>query len=250
MTRFASIFSLCILISFAATALAQSRQSSSCPCPDQRTISVSATGTATANADLAVVHVGYRVYGQDSAAAYAAASRTSNAIMKALLALGVHQSAIESTSQSLQQTQPYELQQYPAGSRERRDHAFRVVQGWTVRVRPADAAAALNAAVNAGANDSGSIDWEMRDKNTLEARAAAQAAIHARAIAEQIAASMNVHIARLDSLQENQPGSPTPLRTNILMAGMARAAQQTQPLAISSRRIQASVTVSAVFAIQ
>lgn len=246
MTRLASILSLCALISFTASALAQTRQH----CPDRRTISVSATGTATADADLAVIHVGYRVYGPDAAAAYAAASQTSNAIMKALLAFGVEKNAIESTSQSLQQTQPYEVQQYPAGSRERRDHAFHVAQGWTIRVKPADAAAALNAAINAGANDSGSIDWEMRDENALEAKAAAQAAIHARAIAEQIAASMNVHITQLQSLQENQPGGPILMRSNIAMAGLARPKQEAQPLAISSRRIQASITVSAVFAIQ
>ncbi|MFP5227856.1 MAG: SIMPL domain-containing protein [Acidobacteriota bacterium] len=246
MKKFALLFAICALASFPAAGLGQSAKQ----CPRERTISVSATGTASADADLAVVHVGYHVYGADAAAAYASASRTSNAIMKALTGFGVASDAIESSNQSLQQTQIYELNQYPQGSSERRDHAFQAVQSWTVRVAPSKAAGALNAAVNAGANDSGSIDWEMKDESALEAKAAAQAAANARAIAQQIAARMDVRITQLESLQENQPGRPVPLRLNAMMAGMARPEAQTPPLAINARKIRATVTVSAVFAIQ
>ncbi len=63
-----------------------SRASAQCTqnCPERRTISVTAMGSVTADADLAIVRVGYKLYGPDAKSAYASASETSNAIMQAL----------------------------------------------------------------------------------------------------------------------------------------------------------------------
>lgn len=73
-------------------------------CPERRTISITGTGKVTADADLAIVRVGYKLYGADAKIAYASATATSNAIMKALTDSGVPKDAIESTSQVLQHT--------------------------------------------------------------------------------------------------------------------------------------------------
>ena len=67
-------------------------------------------------------------------------------------------SAIESTSQVLQHTPPYEIQQIQDGA-ERVRREFTVVQGWVIRTKPEDASKVLNTAINAGANESGWIEW-------------------------------------------------------------------------------------------
>ena len=97
-------------------------------CPLRRTISVNGTALVTADADLAIVRVGYKLYAPDAGSAYASAIETSNAVMQALTASGVPRSAIESTSQVLQRTQPYEIQQYPVDSQTRAQREFTVVQ--------------------------------------------------------------------------------------------------------------------------
>ena len=90
-------------------------------CPDKRTISVTGVGRVTADADLAVVRVGYKLYGADAKTIYATATQTSNEIMNALTHSGVAKNAIESTSQVLQHTELYEFQQFPVNSDEWRN---------------------------------------------------------------------------------------------------------------------------------
>ncbi len=238
--------SMCSLV-----ALAQCNQN----CPERRTLSVSATGTVTAEADLAIVRVGYKLFGADAKSAYAEASDTSNAIMQALISSGIAKTAIESSSQVIQHTQPYELQQLPFGSEDRSRRQFTVAQSWTIRVRPDEASKALNTAINAGANESGWIEWNVSDPNVLEAQASAKALSNARTIAEQMVQKSDVHLGHLVSASENQ----SPINMNRPINGAIAGAlggigmgqgSPTQPLAVSSRRIEYTVSLYAVFAIE
>jgi uncharacterized protein len=228
-------------------------------CPERRTISVSGSAEAAADADLAVVRVGYKLYGPDAKAAYATALDTSNAIMQALTGSGIQKSAIESTSQVLQHTQPFEVQQFPMNSEERTHRQFTVTQSWTVRVKPDAASSALNTAIEAGANESGWIQWIVSDPITQEAQATAQAVANARKIAEQIAQKSGVRLGALVSVNENQ--EPWSMNGQMAMdsiswgmgnGGMIAGAVPggNQQLAINSRRVQFRTTVFAVFAIE
>ena len=68
---------------------------------DNRTIAITTTDEAEAVADRAAVSIGYTVYGTDQNGTYARASKTSNAIMKALKDGGIRADAIESRDQNL-----------------------------------------------------------------------------------------------------------------------------------------------------
>jgi hypothetical protein len=217
-------------------------------CVDRRTISVNASATATADADLAIVRVGYRLYGPDARTVYASASETSNAIMQALTGSGVPKSAIESTSQVLQHTPPYEIQQIQDGA-ERARREFTVVQGWVIRTKPEDAPKMLNTAINAGANESGWIEWVAEKQNLLEAQASAAALANARVIAEQMAQKLNVRLGQLVSAIENQQQPSVNGHGPVASAG-ALGQSGTQPLAINSRRVECDITMSAIFAIE
>ena len=214
---------------------------------DNRTIAVTASETATGDADTAIVHIGFQAFGPDEKTAYANGSRISNAIAKALADAGVPKKDIESQQQNLTHVQPYETQNLPADQRAQRQ--FTVTQTWDVKTKADDAANILNVAVNAGANQSGNIDWSIADEKALEAQAAGKALTRARAIAEQMASGLGAKLGWLIFASNEAPARPiTPLARVAPMMAM-KAEATTPPLAINPRKVTQSATVYAVFAI-
>lgn len=211
---------------------------------ENRTIAVTATDKATAMADTATVHVGFIDYGPDSASAYATGSRISNAIMDALTGAGIPKDSIESENQNVSPVQPYQVEKL--SSAERAQRQFQVTQSWTVRVPANDAAKTLDLAVKAGANQSGQIDWSLKNEDALQAEAAAKALKRARAQAEQMAQSLNAKLGAL--LYASNQVEAVPVRP-LMMSAMAKAAEPA-PLAINPRQIEKTATVYAVFAIE
>ena len=126
-TRFLMVASVCGLL--AATVSAQQIQINK----DNRTIAITATDTANAMADTATVHVGFVAYAADAESAYAKGSKTSNSIMGALTTKGVAKTDIQSESQSVAETQQYELDKLPPAEQAQR--RFQVRQTWTVQTK-------------------------------------------------------------------------------------------------------------------
>lgn len=250
--------------------IAWSQSSQNCcnqSCPERRTLSVTGTAQVTSDADLAVVRVGYRIYSADAKSVYDQATEVSNAIMNTLVAAGIPKASIESTSQVLQRTPPYELGQVPNPRNEEqiKERQFTATQSWTIRVKPDQAAKALDTAVAAGANESGWIQWIVEDPSALQAQASADAVANARKVAEQIAAKSGVRLGQLVSVNQNQGamaypgagivsygggggGSAFGMGDAVMMAGSSPG--MNQQLAINSRRVEFRALVYAVFAIE
>lgn len=215
---------------------------------DNRTIAVTASDKATADADLAVVHIGFQVFGPDQQSTYASGSTISNAIMDALKKSGVPETSIESENQNLA---PNNYHDQRESEMERAKKQFVLNQSWTVKTKPDDAAKVLHTAVEAGANQSGQIDWQYQDMNGLQARAAAAALAKAQIIAQQMAQGLNVKLAGLIYASNQAPESPVrPLQMYAKLQAAPMAANALAPLAINPRQIEESATVYAVFAIQ
>jgi uncharacterized protein len=214
---------------------------------DNRTIAITATDNIIAMADAASVHIGFIAYGPDSDSAYANGSRTSNAIVKALTAAGVASEDIESENQNVSPVQDYQVDKLtPAEKAQRR---FQVTQSWTVRTAASSAAKVLDLAVKAGANQSGQIDWSLKDENATQAEAAAKALQRARTQAEQMAKSLDARLgALLYASNETQAQSIRPMARMAVASPMAM--KEVEPLAINPRRIEKTATVYAVFAIE
>ncbi len=230
-------------VAVAATASSQTIQVNK----DNRTIAITATDKVIVMADTATVHIGFITYGPDSDAAYATGSRLSNAIIKALTAAGVPNDTIESENQNVSPVQDYQIDKLTPAEKAQRK--FQVVQSWTVRTNAADAAKTLDLAVKAGANQSGQIDWSLKDENAPQAEAAAKALQRARTVASEMAAGMNVKLgALIYASNETQAEPIRPMMQAMASASMAAAAPP--PLAINPRRIEKSATVYAVFAIE
>ena len=216
---------------------------------DNRTIAITATDRVIVMADTATVHIGFIAYGPDKDAAYAAGSAASNGIIKALTAAGVPNDAIESENQSVSPVQEYQVDKLtPAEKAQRR---FQVTQSWTIRANAADAAKILDLAVRAGANQSGQIEWSLKDENAPQAEAAAKALQRARTVAGEMAAGMNVKLGALIYASNETEAEPVRPLMKAMNSAMAPApAPPPPPLAINPRRIEKSATVYAVFAIE
>src|SRR6201996_8770446 len=235
-------FALCATF-LAMTAPAQTIQVSK----ENRTIAITATDKVIALADIATLHIGFIAYGPDSESAYAAGSRTSNAIVKALTAAGVPNDSIESENQNVSPVQEYQIDKLTPA--EKAQHKFQVTQSWTVRTNADDAAKVLDLAVKAGANQSGQIDWSLKDENASQSEAASKALQRARTVATEMAKGLNVRLgALLYASNETQAEPPRPVMR--AMAASPMAMDKVQPLAVSPRQIEKSATVYAVFAIE
>lgn len=230
-----------LLNGFAVPTLAQSIQVNK----ENRTISITATERVSTMADVAVVHVGFIVYGRDKDSAYNAGTQTSGAIIKALGGAGISADAIESDNQALAPVQNFQVERLsPAELANRR---FQVQQSWLVRTTPADVAHVLDIAVLAGANQSGQIDWALKDENAAGADAAARALQRARSVASQMAQGLNARLGEL--LYASNESESSTVRPVPMMA-MHKAADASEPLAINPRRIEKTATVRAIFAIE
>jgi uncharacterized protein YggE len=218
---------------------------------ENRTIAITATTSVTAMADTATVHIGYIVYGPDSDWAYATGSRISHAIIDALTGADVPADAIESANQNISPVQDYQNEKLTAAERAQRK--FQVTQAWTVRTSAEDASKVLGVAVKAGANQSGQVDWGLKDENGPQAEAAAKALQRARAVAGEMAKGLNARLGPLIyASNETQAAPPRPLAMAFTgrVASDEAKAEPAPPLSINPRRLEKSATVYAIFAIE
>ena len=217
---------------------------------DNRTIAITAQGEATQIADTATVRVGYLVYGANSQTAYANASKASNDIAAALSATGVAKDAIQSEDQGISPVEPFEQKDLPPAVAAQRQ--FKVQQSWNVKTTAAKATEVLDAAVKAGANSGGQIDWSVADKDGLHAKALQDALSRARAQAGTIATGLNAKLGGLVYASNEVPQhGPQPMMVNRIEAsGSTMAMSKVQPLAVNARKVSDSATVYAVFAIE
>jgi len=218
---------------------------------DNRTIAVTTQGEATQLADAATLHVGYLVYGPDSSAAYAAASKASNDIAAALAAAGVPKDAIQSEDQSIAPVEPFELKDLPPATQAQRQ--FKVQQSWSVKTTAAKASEVLDAAVKAGANSGGQIEWTVAEPEVLHAKAMQNALSHAQTQASTIAAGLNEKLGSLVYASNEPPPhgpGPLPLTRMQTMAAAPMEKENVKPLSVNARKISDSTTIYAVFAIE
>ena len=235
------------LVLFAATlpvaAIAQTSENPSIQInKDNRTISISATDHAEAEPDVADLHVGFTVYGSTLQDAYKAASDSSNGITKAMLDAGATRSEIQSQSQRVSRLSDYEI-------KTQKGMKFSVQQSWTVSVDPKNAALILDAAVQAGANQSGDINWRLKNNVALDGQAVRLATEHARALATELAKGLDVTLGKAlyatNSVSSNFIG-PRPM----MSFAKSSEAGAPAPLAIEAQRVQSTATVQIIYAIE
>ncbi|MGA3373613.1 MAG: SIMPL domain-containing protein [Terracidiphilus sp.] len=210
--------------------------------PANRTLTVSAEERVTADPEIAVLHIGFETKPSDAKTAYEAGAKTSNEIINALKQAGIPETSIRSESQHLDRV-------YSSA------HKFKLVQQWTVKTPPERAAEILDVAVDAGATDSGEIDWIVKDDKALEELALEKATERARENAAVLAKGMNVHLGALIYVTNeiSAPSNRLFLSQGAVAnnsGGFAMREEQRTPLAIEPRKVSRVAAVYAVFAIE
>jgi uncharacterized protein YggE len=244
--RFATFALLAAALPLAAQQIAISK--------DNKTIAINTSADASALADTAVVSIGFLSYGREFDATYADATSTSNAIIAELTTSGVPKNAIQSTDQSLAPLSPdsnEDKARYAQGIR------FQFSQGWQVTVAADQAARVVHLAIASGANNSGNIDWQLKNDDALQAEAAQKALQHAREVASRMAQGLGAKLGALIYASNQTP--PSGIFANLGFGNLQLSTQSSamsvrmrnlKPLAISPERITKSATVCAVFAIE
>jgi uncharacterized protein YggE len=242
------LFTAITLATLVPLAVAQSVQGPTLPInKDNRTISVSATDHAEADPDVADIHIGYTAYGATLQAAYKAGSDSSNSIVKAMLGAGAKQAEIQSSNQRVSRLNDYEIKQ-------QKGQRYSVEQSWTVSVDPKIAALILDAAVQAGANQSGEITWRMKNSIVLDAEAIHSATERAKAMAAELAKSMGATLGRplyaTNTVNGNLMLSSGVMNFAALSPGVAADRIAPAPLAIQAQRVDRTATVQIIYSIE
>jgi uncharacterized protein YggE len=214
---------------------------------ENRTVAVTVTDEAEALADVAVVSIGFHIYGTDQTQTYAEGTRVSNAVMDAVRSAGIKPEAIVSRNQNLSEIDDNDKARYAKGIR------FEFSQGWAVTVPAASAAETIHAAVLAGANDSGGIEWRLKNSDALEDAAAEKALGHARELAGKMVRGLGGKLGPLVYASNQAPGrmfGGVQLQTESASAMISARKVNLKPLAISPDRMSRSATVYAVFAVE
>jgi uncharacterized protein YggE len=222
---------------------------------DNKTIAISSTDEASAVADIAAISIGYEIFGPDAATAQTNAGQLSHAIMDALHKAGVEDKDIESKNQSLYRNAQFGEKESEA---QRAQRQFVFQQSWEVVASPKDAAMVIKLAQDAGANQSGNIEWRLTDRKTLQAQAGANALVKAHAIASQMADGLHVKFGQLIYASNEVPEARISFAKPKLLngygagvgGGMGGGGYITLPLEIHPQAIKEQATVYAVFSIE
>jgi uncharacterized protein YggE len=220
---------------------------------DNKTVAISTTDEATQVADIAAITIGFEVFGPESQGTYADGGKLSRAILDALHKAGVKDESIESTAQTLQRNTDFDDKDKPE-DRIKRRFVFR--QSWEVSSNPQSAAEVIRASVAAGANQSGAIDWRVSDRKSLQAKAAENALVKARAVADHMAEGLHVKLGALIYASNETPNAKLYLarqeqfETVTVSASASSIVNLLPALEIRPQTIREEATVYAVFAIE
>ncbi|MEO7028112.1 MAG: SIMPL domain-containing protein [Acidobacteriaceae bacterium] len=241
------IFTLAIVAIFSALPIAIAGQTVQPPSiqigPANRTLSVSASDHAEAEADVADLNVGFVTYGPTLQAVYKSASETSNAIVKAMLDAGASRTEIQSRSQRVSRLNEYEI-------KAQKGMKFSVSQSWLVSVEPKTAALILDAAVQAGANQSGDINWRLKNGAALDGEAIRRATERARAMAAELAKAMGVTLGKPLYATNSMSGNIVRPMFEMRAASVNGQPNAPAPLAIEAQRVTATASVEIIYAIE
>jgi hypothetical protein len=197
-----------------------------------RTITVSGTGTADGEPNRADFTFGVVTQGRTARGALAANAAEARRVIAALRSAGVQERDIQTQQVSISPVLTDD---------------GRTVTGYSARnavlARLRDlsrAGAAIDAAVEAGANEVYGPNLVQADRSTLERQALQAAMADARAKAQAVATAGGVSLGRVVTVVEGgQVPPPVPYA-----ADMARAAAESTPIAPGTQEIGASVTVT------
>jgi uncharacterized protein YggE len=203
---------------------------------DLRTISVTGTGLVKAEPDLATISVGVTKQAREASGAARQAASAMDAVITALLGLGIAETDIQTTTISLEPRYDWDKDPAPIV-------AWAAANSVSVNVRDIDTVGdVVDAAIAAGANTVGDVAFSVEDTAEAEAIARSAAVADARAIADQLASDAGVSIIGVVRIVEGSSAAPRPID----MAGgdFYAEAARAQATPVMPGQVELSVNVS------
>ncbi len=225
-----------------ALAQGETPQAETAAQPDiNRTIAVSGMGKVTLTPDIAYISIGVHTENKDARRAVDDNNAQSTSLMTALQKAGVDSKDIRTTNFSI----------YPRQERDSKGEVIGItyVVDNTVYVTVRDLdniGTLLNAAVDAGANNIGGIQFDIADRTAAYQQALEAAMNDARAQAEVLAGAAGVEVGEVQQINASVGYAPPPIVRKA--AGMEMAMADSVP--ISAGQMEVSVTVNVVFGIK
>ena len=207
--RWAAVLAAALTLSVFAMSYAQAPQ------PQAEGITVNGSGTAYGSPDTAILDLGVSIFNADVSAAMTEADELMVAIREALIAAGVDESDIRTAGLSLWREDQRNNAGNPVGGR------YQVWHNYNVTVRDVDSVGdVISAAVAAGANNIGGVQFTIADPSELEREARETAMADAQARAEHLAQITGVTLGAPTAITEGYGGYMPTARQATMYDGM------------------------------
>ncbi|MDZ4371424.1 MAG: SIMPL domain-containing protein [Phenylobacterium sp.] len=227
--------SLAIATAAAPVALAQAAAPAAESMFRATTLNLAANGEVRVEPDMATITLGVMTEGKTAAEAMSANAQRMNAVMASLKKAGIAERDIQTSNLNLSPQYRYEQNQAPILT------GYQASNQVTIQVQDLKRlGAAVDASVNAGANQVHGIAFGLKDPTTAE-NAAREAAVKALAAKADLYARATGHrIQRLVSLSEGGGYAPQPPMP--MMAMRAEMKDSGTPVAGGELRVRIDVT--------
>ncbi len=202
------------------------------------TISVNGVGTASATPDVAYIQLGVEAINSDPAIAVEESTDTMKAVMAALLAQGIPAEDIQTVNYAMGVEQVVDRDGKPTGETRSRISN-------QVRIKVTDLSktgTVLAAALNAGANTVGGIEFSVLDPVALQTQARDKAIADAQAKATQLATGFGAQLGPVHNVNEYS-GPVSPLARYDASAGVGGGGQ----VPVSPGQFTVTIEVQATF---
>ena len=206
---------------------------------------VSGDGDATATPDVAYVGLGVQSDGKTAREAMDANSTAMAAVVAAVKNAGVAENDIRTTGINLvpQYSQPRPGDQSPSVV-----VGYRAMNNVSVTVQDvARTGDVLDAAISAGANSTGGVQFSVKDSSGFRQRALEAAARDARAKADALAGGLGLHVTGIISVTEQGTSGPQPRQAQPLAAASAADSGAAPPPPVQPGELTLRARVQVVF---
>ncbi len=196
-------------------------------------IAVTGNGTVVAKPDIAYLQVGYEAHNKGAVVAQNEAKTKMAAVIKQLKAQGVKDADIKTTNISLYKTADY--------VKEVKNEYYVAINTVEVTSRDLDSIGNLiDTAINAGANEFGSVRFSIEDQEKYQIQAITLALKNASNKANAIASFSGITINKPSKITENSYGGGMIYRE---ASAMVKAADAVTPVEVGTINIEANVNV-------
>jgi hypothetical protein len=204
-------------------------------------LSISAEGKTTGRPDMATINLGVQTQAPTAQAALQANSQRVTALVAALRHAGVAERDIQTSNVSVSPVQQYRQNEPPLVTGYQADNSV------TAKVRAIDTTGrVIDAAVNAGGNTVNGVFFSYQDPDAQLDIARRNAIREARRRADLYAQALDMHVARVISVQEGGGYSP-PIPMPMMARAEIAAPAPPPPPPVETGEVETTASVGVMF---